>query len=157
MLTGRFVRKYGVKKRGLSLAEVLLAIGLLAVGILTLSGLSLSALKAGQKSSQVMEAGQVAVMKLEEIRAGVETDNAFWTADHISAPYRQGTVRIGKTEYEYRVYSQTLLDQTTGAELGSAVPDNHLKKLDIEVSWFGDSSRDGYGRRSMRESCLVNQ
>lgn len=144
-------------RAGLSLAEVLLALGLLAIGILTLSGLSLSALKAGQKSSSVMEAGQIAVMKLEEVGATARADSSFWLADHLATPYEEGSVKVGKTEYTYRVFSRTLLDQTSGTELGSGVSNNRLKKLDIEISWFGDSQRDGYGKRTLRESCLLNQ
>lgn len=132
-----------------------MALGLLAVGILALSGLSLSALKAGQKSSQVMEAGQVAVMKIEEVSAAARGDSSFWATDHVSSPYTTGSVKVGKTEYSYTVYSRNLINQATGAELGGG--SHRLKKLDIEVSWFGNSSSDGYGKRVLRESCLLNQ
>ena len=143
--------------RGFSLAELLLAFGLLTISILALGGLSLSAIKASQKSSDVVDASQVAVQQLARVSETAKADPSFWAADHQGTPYTNGTIKVGKTEFSYEIFSQTLQNAVTSQELGNGVAGNRIKKMDIVVTWFGDAEREGYGKRSIRESCLVNE
>jgi hypothetical protein len=142
---------------GFSLAELLLAFGLLTIGILALIGLSITALKSGQKSSDSIDAAQVATRQLADVRQRAASDADFWQAEHKTVPYETGAVRVGKTDFTFECYSETLLNGETGEALGSGVDGNRVKKLDIVVTWLGEGPKSGYGRRTLRESCLVNE
>lgn len=143
------------RRSGFTLAEILLAFALLATTILTLVALSFYAYKAGKKSSNKTEASQIAVSLLSSVSHSAASDPAFWSADHLSTPYRSGTRKVGKTEYEFEVFSETLINETNGDPLGGA--DNRIKKIDVVVKWFGDSNKEGFGKRSIRNSCLANE
>ena len=140
-----------------TLAEVLLALGLVSLTILTLMALSISALKANRKSSYVVDASQVSVKLLAESAERATGDPSFWSNDFRSQPYENGTHKAGTTEYEYRIYAQTLPDALSGATLGSGSPSNRVKKMDIVVEWHAGSAATGYGKKSVRGSCLVNE
>lgn len=140
-----------------TLAEILLALGLVALSILTLTALSISALKANRKSSYVVDASQVSVKLMAETAERASGDPGFWDNDFRSQPYEKGTHRAGTTEYEYRIYAQTLPDSQTGATIGSGAPGNRVKKMDIVVEWHAGSAATGYGKKTVKGSCLVNE
>lgn len=151
----------GVKNKGtqvgFTIAELILAFGLLSIGILALGALSLSALKAGQKSTNVFDASQVAVKQLATRAEIAASDPDFWDTDHTVTPYAEGTQMVGKTEYQFRVYASTLMNAETGDTLGAGVPDNRVKKMDIVIEWYAESGSSGYGKKSLRQTCLVNE
>lgn len=140
-----------------TLAEILLALGLISVSILTLMALSISTMKANRKSTYVVDASQVAMKLMAEVADRAAGDPGFWNSDFRTDPYEKGTHKAGRTEYEYRVFAQTLVDKQSGAELGSAAPSNRVKKMDIVVEWQANSPGAGQGKRTVRGSCLVNE
>ena len=144
-------------RSGFSLAELLFSLGIFTIGILALGGLSLAALKAEQKSVNVVEASQVAVKQLAERSLSASIDPSFWATDHVSTPYAQGSQKVGETEYTFECYDLTVMNSESGDTLGSGVPSNRVKKMDIVVNWYEDSASSGYGKKSLRQTCLVNE
>ena len=149
--------RVGRNKHGFTLAEVMLAFALLTTTILTLVALSLYAAKAGQKSTNAVDASQLTMTLLKRISHQAASDPAFWASDHQTTPYLTGKEKVGHTEFDYEVYSQTLTDNRSGSNLGGTGIGNRIKKMDVVVKWFGDDTRSDYGKRSVRDSCLVNE
>ena len=148
----------GTRRSAFTLAEILLAAGLITMVLLGLVGLTLGTVRSSQKSADLAAAHQIAKRELDRVIEQSMADSTFWDQEHLSTPWATDTVTVGTTEYEYEVFAQTLQNPSQGGALGtSSSPDNRLKKVDIELRWWGDAERDGYGKLSVRATRLVNE
>lgn len=141
-------------RRGFTLVEVLLATAVLGATLLTLVSVCGLGLRANKKSLYALTAAQVAERQLDRwISRAVVNDEPsgarrqFWTDEGL---WKQGEETIGGVKYEYRISIRTV----PGA--GDAVPNNRLKKVDIEVSWL-EGEREGLGRLKEFGYRLVNE
>lgn len=149
--------------QGFTLAELLLAIGLLVILLITVALMTILGLRSNQKSLNHDQALQVAEKQLERVLETARLDQppgtraGFWGSDSPLTPYERDVTRLGNTDYTYAIYTQTVQDLTTGSALGGA--DNRVKKVDVVVWWYDSdqSSRQGYGRLSVRASRLTNE
>lgn len=143
---------------GLSLAEIIVALGIITVLVLLLAALSFSALGSGQKSDDLGMAVQVAQQQLRKVAAQAKSDPNFWGSDYLATPWTTGSVKVGTTHFDFEVFAQTLMDQSSGQPLGgNPVNSNRVKKVDIVVSWDNDRHQAGRGRQSTEASCLVTE
>lgn len=143
------------RRAGFTLMELLLSLGLIAVAILALMGMALVSVQARQKSFDTETAYQVAQNELQRIVDGALSDTpaglqAAFFEHSSSVPLESGTVTVGQTEFSFLVYVETLPFE--------AAP-NRLKKVDVEVWWWGEKpgERQGMGRLSYRTSRLVDE
>lgn len=136
--------------------ELLLSLTLITVAALTLVALSFTAVASRQKAESITDAMLVAEEQLALAVHSVETlpqaEHAdFWDSAQ-SAPYSEGTILIGETDYNFRV---TVEDVPTG----TAAP-NRLRKMDIVVWWWSESpgeARVGSGQLNYSASRLVRE
>lgn len=149
--------------RGLTLVEVVLSMGLLAMALLALATVCMSGMRMNRKSLGESAAGAVAEAELARSVNRMLEDQPrgsrelFWKADHPypGPPWSSGNSTIGNTVYSFNVYSETVTS-TGGASLGSLATNNTLKRVDIEVSWWG-GQRGQYGQLKAHDFRLVNQ
>ncbi len=135
--------------RGYNLAEIVLAVGLAVVVTLALLGVGLSATRSNRKATDSVAGQLVADTVLENTLHAAAKDNAdpLWASDSGTTPLATGTVQVGATAFEYRVFARNVpvspdpgLPPPPGAPL-------LLKKVDVEVSWWNSdqAARQGYG------------
>ena len=147
-----------LRKRGFSFVEMVLAVGLLAVTILATGLLAMTMLRSQTESNDRISAVAVCNTLLDQTLNEAQADSAFWTGDHSVTPYKEDTVKMGKLEYQYQVFAQTVVD-TAGDEVGTALTDNRLKRVTIQLTWFDTESeeRQGYGKLKESITRIVNQ
>ncbi|MEW6283149.1 MAG: hypothetical protein AB1758_31345 [Candidatus Eremiobacterota bacterium] len=150
-----------IRRKGwaFSLLEVLAAIGVVAVGMLALISVLCVGLKSDNKSLTTMTAVRLADRQLERSLARALTDSpgsrkdAFWS-DEFSYPARPldtGQERVGSDTFHFAVYAESV------PGLGGATPENRVKKVDVYVWWWGEGTRQGYGRLQTHTCRLVNE
>jgi prepilin-type N-terminal cleavage/methylation domain-containing protein len=152
-------------KSGFSLVEVIIAMGLLGVGILTVIGLFGQMTKDAQKATDtgagVLAAESVLNRTISEILrdAGPVTRADFFDLDSPPEAPIQGTITANRTIMTYEITYRTLQD-TGGVALGSALPENRTKVVELTMWWWTDgpdSSRAGYGFLRTSASKMVNE
>jgi hypothetical protein len=138
--------------------EMVLAVGLLAITILAVGLLSLTIIRSNTESNDRTTTAAVTSTLLERVLSQAQKDSAFWDQDHIATPYVEDKVKMGKLEYDYAVYAETVLDPS-GVPVGDALPNNRLKRVTIRVTWFDTktSDRQGYGELSQTLTRVVNE
>lgn len=147
------------------MGELVVAVGIFAVVILTLVALTASGIRAQRESQELANAALVARRQLERELDKVRQDSPagtrayFWDGDFTSSPFILDRTRVGPTEFTYAIYAHTVDDQISGAQLGTGVANNRLKRVEIVVNWWGSEQqqRQGYGKLSTRASVLVNE
>ena len=147
-----------VPRKGFAFVEVILAIGLLGLVILALSLLSLRILKSGNESNDRIAAAAVADTILSKVTKAAQTDANFWDNDHVATPYEEKNIRLGKLDYNYQIFAQTVVDPT-GSVLGNGLQKNRLKRVTIILTWYNTKNQDrqGYGKLKYSATRLVNE
>lgn len=150
-------RKRGIREqRGFNMIELMLALTLVAIASLTLVALSFTAVSARQKAENISDAMLVAEEQLTLAVRNIEAmpqanHSAFWDAP-LTAPFAEGTIQIGESEYNFRVLANDI-------NTGTAAP-NRLRKLDITVWWWSENpgeGRVGSGQLTYSASRLVRE
>ncbi|MBI3925298.1 MAG: hypothetical protein HY319_07155 [Armatimonadetes bacterium] len=151
----------GRGKKAATLIELVLAVGLLAVALLAVLALAIAAIRSEQKRTDTGTADQVAERQLNRELAAARTDPAFWSFDYVSPPWKEDSVQVDGTWFDFKIYAQTVDNADLGGDLGTASgrADNRLKKVDIVVWWWDSSAqaRTGYGSLQTRLSRLVSE
>ncbi|MFA7482651.1 MAG: type II secretion system protein [Vulcanimicrobiota bacterium] len=141
---------------GFNLIELMLALTLIAIAALTLVALSFTAVASREKAESISDAMLVAEEQLALAVYSIETipeadHDAFWD-NSLTAPFSEGSARIGPTDYNFRV-------EATDVPTGTLAP-NRLRKLDITVWWWSENpgeGRVGSGQLSYSASRLVRE
>jgi len=136
--------------------ELILALTLISIAALTLVALSFTAVAARQKAENITDAMLVAEEQLALAVYSIETlpsaqHDSFWGAP-LGAPYSEGSVRVGETDYNFRIEAEDVPSGT--------VAPNRLRKLDITVWWWGEEAgqaRVGSGQMHYSTSRLVRE
>jgi Tfp pilus assembly protein PilV len=150
--------------QGFSLAEMLVALGLISVAVLSVLALSISIAKGNQEGTDratgAVVARQLVNRVLDRLRADIPagTNADFWDNEHTSTPFDSGVFRSNNTDYQYKVYAQSVED-SSGVSVGGTTPDNRLKKVDVIVWWWDSekTERQGYGKLEVRNTRLVSE
>lgn len=138
------------------MVELMLALTLISVAALTLVALSFTAVASRQKAENVSDAMLVAEEQLALAVNSIETlppadHGAFWDAP-LGAPYSEGTISIGETDYNFRI-------DAVDVPTGTAAP-NRLRKLDVTVWWWSEQpgqSKSGSGQLHYSASRLIRE
>jgi type II secretory pathway pseudopilin PulG len=148
---------------GFSLGELILAIALLGLAVLALLSVVGSVLKSCTKSSLNTIGMEVARTQLQRTISSALRDSPegsrelFWENEYVTTPLSTGTVKISRTDFDYKVYAQTINDVDSGNPLGTGTANaNRIKKVDVVVSWLG-GSRQEMGKTETQLSRLVNE
>lgn len=144
---------------GLTLIEVIIAIGIMAVALLAILSVASMALTYQRQSINNLNAASAAETVLNKAITRVLSEDPpatiqaqFWGTEYPfpSTPYDSGTLKIGREEYQYRIYALNV--PGIGDPAAAPVP-NVLKKVDAYV-WWKDS---GAGEKRSFATRLVNQ
>ena len=146
-------------RRGFSLVEMVLAIGLLGIVILSVGLLSLMIIRSTSESNDRTSTAAVASSLLDRVIRDAQDDPNFWSTDHVSSPYLADTLKMGKLNYQYEVFAETLVNQNAGNPVGDALANNRLKRVTLLMSWHDtqNAERQGYGKLSYSVSRVVNE
>ena len=130
----------------------------LALTTVCLSGLRMNRKSLGETSAAAVaeaELGRAVSRMLEDQPRG--SRELFWKEDHPypGQPWSSGNTTVGNTTYSFQVYSETVTS-ASGSSLGSLATNNTVKRVDIEVSWWG-GQRGQYGQLKAGDFRLVNQ
>ena len=143
---------------GFSLAEVILAAGAIGVCILTLLALMLSLSRSSRKSvdasAAYMAADQILTRVVYEAQCNDHAN--FWGTASFT-PYKQGVLRMNRTDFTYTLDAVTATNTSGGAVgTGTGMTQNRLKLVTVHVSWWDGNAgnRTGYGLLK-REACRV--
>jgi type II secretory pathway pseudopilin PulG len=153
-----------MRRRAFTVAELVLALALLAVGVLATAALSISLLRGDRKaidsSVGTMVARQVLKQHVDQVRANIPVGRkaSFWAQDWVNTPWQTGTVRNNDTDFSYAIYAHTVTD-TSGTPVGSALPNNRLRKLNVLVHWWASEQarRSGYGKLQASATMLIHE
>lgn len=127
---------------GFSLAELIVALGIMGLALLVL----FSVLATGNRSQRKMQdedaAYRLADQEMSRLIYSLENDSppgvkaSFWASDFPpSGPsWRGSKVQFNRTDYDYQIHTETLLDTTSGVPLGA--PGGQLKLIHVAVSWW---------------------
>lgn len=153
-----------MRRRGLSLLEVIIGIGLAGVLVLSILLLATTSVQTDQKVTDRHIAAALAESQLETLarRISVEASPAraaFWSAP--DGPYSglgaPTTLTSNGTEFTL-AYEISTITQPAGNDLGSAVPENRLRRVALLVTWWqGEQGRPGYGSLSVKRVSLVRE
>ncbi|GMU55979.1 MAG: hypothetical protein AMXMBFR33_51250 [Candidatus Xenobia bacterium] len=149
------------RQQGFSLSEIMIAIGAFVAAILIVLALSISLTRMNRETVDRSVATSLGTRVLERTLREIRTSDvpvtqaSFWQNDYpTGSPLATGTVRVGTTDFSYQITAMTVM---SGANpVGSLAPDNRLKRVSIELEWYG-GERAGYGRTSARLTRLVRQ
>ncbi|MCA9796935.1 MAG: prepilin-type N-terminal cleavage/methylation domain-containing protein [Candidatus Eremiobacteraeota bacterium] len=155
-----------MSRRGFTLAELIVAIAFLAIIVLSLTALATQAVRYSRKGVDTSVGNEVAQSNLERHIRQAMLDNPsgdydrFWNNPHVATPFVTGQEQVGKTEFTYAIYAQTLLDQTNGTNLGSlsgGLSDNRVKQVWCVVHWYDSQvkARQGYGQLEARATTII--
>lgn len=161
---GRFQRR----REAFSLPELIVALAVLAITLLALVALAASSLGYSEKSNSLASGAAVAETQLERVIQLARGDNPpgekarFWDNEYPAGgtPYLESSVKVGNTEYKFKVHTTTLRSSTTNLEMGGdPLLQNRMKKVDITVFWWTEEpgAKAGYGKLSTSASRIVNE
>ncbi len=147
---------------GFSLLELLVALGLATIATILVVATILKVVIPSQKATD-LSAGYAMAQSVmqEEIYAvldgtGVITKAAFLNNDSPPAAPISGARIVNDTNFDYRIYHQTLQDTVAAAPLGGSL-ENRVKKVDIVVWWWNQNPgdvRQDYGTLKVEASQL---
>ena len=152
---------------GFTLAEVLLAFGLAAVALLALVAQSTLLVSSNQKADNSTVAADVAQSALERLAIQIRRDQPSgiraqaFAQDSAVSPFRQGTERVGHTDYDWQIFVSDVNDTASGAPVGTGTDGTgtftRLKRLDVEVTWWDQSNneRQGMGKLEVKSTRLL--
>ena len=141
---------------GFNLMELMFSLTLISIAALTLVALCFTAIASREKEEAITDAMLVAEEQLSLAVHTIETipeanHDAFWDAS-LAAPFSEGTIRIGDTDYNFQVLAN---DVPTGT-----IAPNRMRKLDIVVWWWSEKpgeTRLGGGQLTYSASRLVRE
>lgn len=147
---------------GFSLIELLVALGLATIATVLVVATILKVVIPSQKATD-LSAGHAmaqAVMQ-EEIYAvldgtGPISKATFLNNDSPPLAPLTGTRTVNDTQFEYRIYHQTVQDVVAATPVGGSI-ENRLKKVDVVVWWWNQNPgdvRQGYGKLRTEASQL---
>lgn len=145
--------------RGMTVPEVLFALVLLTVTFLSLMAVLGSGLRADKKGFVKQTASAIAEQLSAELRSALrdqQTRVTFWGQEKPGrdAPYDQGTVRSGDTDFDYQICT-TYVRQPDGAIFNG--PDRRLMQVDVYVRWGADDTRAGFGSSVFHDQQIVSE
>jgi hypothetical protein len=142
----------------------MLAVGVTALSILSVGLVLFSILRTDRKTVDTSVGGLVARQVLDRAIDRVRADQPagtkaqFWGGSFVTTPFEAGNLTNNGTSFHYEVRAETVQD-TTGTDVGSTLPSNRLKKVDVVVTWWGSEQHDrsGYGELRVETSRLVGE
>jgi hypothetical protein len=143
----------------MTVPEVLFALVLLTVTFLSLMAVLGSGLRADKKGFVKQAASAVAEQLSAELRASLQdqpTRVAFWDQEKPGreAPYAQGVVRSGDTDFEYQICT-ALVRQPDGTVFNA--PDRRLMQVEVYVRWGSDDTRAGFGSLVFHDQQILSE
>lgn len=145
---------------GVTLLETLIAIVLLAVTLLSVLATMAPAGKKERQAHLRTAAYDLVRTELEKLSYSVIRDvpsgerARFWDGRFPapSTPFKSGTVTVGRDEFRFEIFAQTIQD-SGGAVLGGV--GNRLKQVEVVVRWSVDGV--GRGRGEIRELVVMGE
>lgn len=136
--------------------------GLAVVALLALVGQNTMLLAGNQKLDDTTVATDVAYSVLDDLASTIQANPAsVFLHDDPTSPVPvigTGALTVGNTDYLYEVFITDVTDTASGEAVGSGPTGNHstkLKKMEIQVDWWGGGQRQHSGNTSLRVTRLL--
>jgi len=148
--------------RGFSLLELLLALGTLAVTLLLVVALGISV---ASRNQQVQEApvGLVAAESvLNQFVYNVQANSGYqptFFAKPTTANYLNDQVEIDRVSFSYAIDLESVLNASTGTQLGGTVlgGSNRMMKITVRVNWRLGNSGSNPGLHQAEMTRLLHE
>ncbi len=151
------------------MVELLLSLAIMAMVILTLFSLAASSVRGTEKTSHLATGQAVAEAQLQYAIRNAQADipsgdkDRFWNGDfpRSGTAFKEGVVKIGKTDFNYAIYAVNFNNSTTGLPFGGdLLLENRIKYVECLVWWMtanSDEQRQGFGKMTTSAVQLVNE